>query len=450
MAPTTRSNAPNGPTLRSNRGGGGGNSGSPNRRAATRRSPSSPQKTKAQASKANKTRGAKVVMIPKLKLSPSAKGGRAIQSGRREEDAELEQLDEEDQNLDDEEDDDEIDLAALEQNILERANRSVKSPLKKVLKPFSPQQSTRPSQTDSARKLPRKRSLLDRQSNAERVQFSSPLQQQQKRLHEGGISPSRAVKQWSSSTASAAAVRLAANIQLARRRDGDNVAPSWEEDRLYIPDSEDEREQLDEVEEKKSGQRPSKTLRQITEEARFHRSTIVNRAAAASSSSHMSEQEEGRQFMARTIENPDQDSLPLPLPDSNYLRQCAPIIQNALKTQAHASYEHLLAPVSPAKLPVGRRRWTEEETACLEAAMKRYGTNWTGIEKAHGALGDRKLVGRGQVDLKDKARNELKRRRKNGEFVGVFEVIEFKGLRMKEQNRVKARAYAVIAGGDGV
>ncbi|BFZ64546.1 hypothetical protein YB2330_005693 [Saitoella coloradoensis] len=54
-----------------------------------------------------------------------------------------------------------------------------------------------------------------------------------------------------------------------------------------------------------------------------------------------------------------------------------------------------------------RTPWSLEEESCLLSALQRYGCQWALIEKMHGRVGsvDRVLGERGQVALKDKARN---------------------------------------------
>ncbi|KAI8613285.1 hypothetical protein BC830DRAFT_1170375 [Chytriomyces sp. MP71] len=117
-----------------------------------------------------------------------------------------------------------------------------------------------------------------------------------------------------------------------------------------------------------------------------------------------------------------QPSLPAhPSITSAYLRTCTPSIRNALY---HLPQPQHRTTSSAAKLPQSRKRWTDGETSILESAMQTFGTRWARIEKRHGLLGDRNLAGRSQGDLKDKARNELKRRRKKGEFEGVFGIMD--------------------------
>ncbi|KAJ3312953.1 hypothetical protein HDU76_002769 [Blyttiomyces sp. JEL0837] len=74
------------------------------------------------------------------------------------------------------------------------------------------------------------------------------------------------------------------------------------------------------------------------------------------------------------------------------------------------------------KVPKKRVKWSEEELRALEKGMMEFGTNWALIEKKYGkgVGGGGVLATRNQVALKDKARVEKNRRRKNGIPLGIF------------------------------
>jgi len=73
-------------------------------------------------------------------------------------------------------------------------------------------------------------------------------------------------------------------------------------------------------------------------------------------------------------------------------------------------------------VPRQRYKWTQEELDCLEQAMETYKTHWTLIVANYGEKGtsNQILRLRSQMDLKDKARNELKKRLKEGTHLGAF------------------------------
>jgi hypothetical protein len=74
------------------------------------------------------------------------------------------------------------------------------------------------------------------------------------------------------------------------------------------------------------------------------------------------------------------------------------------------------------KPPRTKMQWTAEETTYLEEGMKRCGTNWAGIEALYGENGtiNQSLTRRTQVSMKDKARNEKRRRIREGLPLGPF------------------------------
>ncbi|ORY39641.1 hypothetical protein BCR33DRAFT_788264 [Rhizoclosmatium globosum] len=71
----------------------------------------------------------------------------------------------------------------------------------------------------------------------------------------------------------------------------------------------------------------------------------------------------------------------------------------------------------------GRKKWTSVELAALMEGMRIYGTKWNKIAEMHDEYHTGILKDRGQVDLKDKARNEYARRLKKGEDLGVFSLV---------------------------
>ncbi|KAJ3406563.1 hypothetical protein HDU80_010964 [Chytriomyces hyalinus] len=76
-----------------------------------------------------------------------------------------------------------------------------------------------------------------------------------------------------------------------------------------------------------------------------------------------------------------------------------------------------------------RMRWTDDEVAALEEGMREHGIRWTLIEQEYGLNGNRRLAGRDQVSLKDKARNEYQRRSREGLPLGVYALIMVRQLR---------------------
>lgn len=64
-----------------------------------------------------------------------------------------------------------------------------------------------------------------------------------------------------------------------------------------------------------------------------------------------------------------------------------------------------------------RIEWTQEELEELEEGMKKFGTNWTLILN----MSSGPLKNRTNVQLKDKARNEKRRREREGIPLGVFQ-----------------------------
>ena len=63
-----------------------------------------------------------------------------------------------------------------------------------------------------------------------------------------------------------------------------------------------------------------------------------------------------------------------------------------------------------------RRPWSEKELEALEKGIKQFGTSWAQIEAHFGS----KMPGRNQVDMKDKARTERRKRQKLGLDDGVW------------------------------
>jgi len=64
-----------------------------------------------------------------------------------------------------------------------------------------------------------------------------------------------------------------------------------------------------------------------------------------------------------------------------------------------------------------RVKWTQEELKELEEGMKKFGTNWSLIL----SMSSGPLSNRTAVQLKDKARNEKRRREREGTPLGVFQ-----------------------------
>jgi hypothetical protein len=85
---------------------------------------------------------------------------------------------------------------------------------------------------------------------------------------------------------------------------------------------------------------------------------------------------------------------------------------------------------APAQKPNKRRRkklaWSEEEIMLLESGMRKFGPSWSKIlkEVGHGDGKSAFLSARSQVDLKDKARTEYRKRKRLGLPLGVFEELE--------------------------
>ncbi|CAG8672967.1 7170_t:CDS:2 [Funneliformis caledonium] len=67
-----------------------------------------------------------------------------------------------------------------------------------------------------------------------------------------------------------------------------------------------------------------------------------------------------------------------------------------------------------------RIKWTQEELDALEKGMNEHGTNWETILLFYGPPGG-PLKNRNSIQLKDKARNEKRRREKEGLQLGIFE-----------------------------
>jgi hypothetical protein len=74
-------------------------------------------------------------------------------------------------------------------------------------------------------------------------------------------------------------------------------------------------------------------------------------------------------------------------------------------------------------LPLRRPKnpWTDYEVQLLEDGIRDFGSGqWAKILARHGRGDGGFLAGRTSVDLKDKARNEKRRRQRNGEALGGF------------------------------
>src|SRR5438045_4208088 len=64
-----------------------------------------------------------------------------------------------------------------------------------------------------------------------------------------------------------------------------------------------------------------------------------------------------------------------------------------------------------------RIEWSQEELDLLEEGMKKFGTNWSLISD----MSSGPLQNRTNVQLKDKARNEKRRREREGIPLGIFQ-----------------------------
>ena len=88
---------------------------------------------------------------------------------------------------------------------------------------------------------------------------------------------------------------------------------------------------------------------------------------------------------------------PVPAPEGSLISQ--------KKNQKHVKWKHV--------------KWMQEELNELEEGMKKYGTNWSLIlDSADGPLKTRTTV-----QLKDKARNEKRRREREEISLGIFQIV---------------------------
>ncbi|KAJ3019745.1 UNVERIFIED_CONTAM: hypothetical protein HDU68_010525 [Siphonaria sp. JEL0065] len=71
----------------------------------------------------------------------------------------------------------------------------------------------------------------------------------------------------------------------------------------------------------------------------------------------------------------------------------------------------------------GRKRWTDDELAALMDGMYEHGTKWNLISRDHDQFHTGRLKDRTQVDLKDKARNEYRRRLQGGIPLECFKFV---------------------------
>lgn len=69
-----------------------------------------------------------------------------------------------------------------------------------------------------------------------------------------------------------------------------------------------------------------------------------------------------------------------------------------------------------------RIKWTDEELDALEDGMRQFGKQWSAIKKSYGEKGQ-VLENRSAGQLKDKARSELGRRKRENIDHGVFAII---------------------------
>jgi hypothetical protein len=87
------------------------------------------------------------------------------------------------------------------------------------------------------------------------------------------------------------------------------------------------------------------------------------------------------------------------------------------KSVTKRSSTHLIPQNKLKRKKQKRIEWTQEELEELEEGMKKFGTNWTLIlSMSSGALKNRT-----NVQLKDKARNEKRRREREGIPLGIFQ-----------------------------
>ena len=88
-------------------------------------------------------------------------------------------------------------------------------------------------------------------------------------------------------------------------------------------------------------------------------------------------------------------SAPVPAPEGSLI----PLKKN----KKHVKWKHV--------------KWMQEELNELEEGMKKFGTNWSRILD----MADGPLKTRTTVQLKDKARNEKRRREREGISLGIFQ-----------------------------
>ena len=80
-----------------------------------------------------------------------------------------------------------------------------------------------------------------------------------------------------------------------------------------------------------------------------------------------------------------------------------------------------LAGSSPLKSRRRRKLWTDDEVRLLEKLIRQYGRNWAQIMRSSmSEPGNVSFEGRSTIDLKDKTRNEIKRRIRHGIPLGGF------------------------------
>ncbi|RIA98828.1 hypothetical protein C1645_812319 [Glomus cerebriforme] len=97
------------------------------------------------------------------------------------------------------------------------------------------------------------------------------------------------------------------------------------------------------------------------------------------------------------------------------------VFEESLLTNKSVNKRTNQAPLMPQNKFIRKKRkrieWTQEELDELEEGMKKFGTNWTLIlSMSNGPLNHRT-----NVQLKDKARNEKRRREREGIPLGVFQ-----------------------------
>lgn len=80
-----------------------------------------------------------------------------------------------------------------------------------------------------------------------------------------------------------------------------------------------------------------------------------------------------------------------------------------------------IVPSKKKQKPTAKKFWTEAENAALEQGILKHGCNWRLILDNNITKGDKSLINRTNINLKDRARSEKARRMKSGLDLGVYE-----------------------------